>query len=91
MLEQAVEELPDQYRTVFVLRDVEGLSGEEVAEILDIPTATVKTRLFRSRRKMKELLAPEVAAVLSGTFPFAGADCAALTKRVIADLALPLQ
>lgn len=91
MIEQAVDELPDQYRTVFILRDVEGVSGEETAEILGIPAATVKTRLFRSRRKMKELLAPEVSTVLSGTFPFAGLDCAALTARVLARLNLPVQ
>jgi RNA polymerase sigma-70 factor (ECF subfamily) len=91
LIEQAVEALPDQFRTIFVLRDVEGLSGDEVAEILGIPTATVKTRLFRSRQKLKELLAPEVAAVLTGTFPFAGTDCAALQERVIARLALPPQ
>lgn len=88
MIEQAVEELPDQYRTVFILRDVEGVSGDETAEILGIPTATVKTRLFRSRQKLKALLAPEVSAVLSGTFPFAGLDCAALTARVLARLSL---
>jgi RNA polymerase sigma-70 factor, ECF subfamily len=86
LLEQAVARLPDQFRTVFVLREVEGVSSEEAAEILGIPVATVKTRLFRSRRRLKEMLAPEVATVLSGTFPFAGADCAALTARVVARL-----
>jgi len=64
------------------------LSGEETAEILNIPIATVKTRLFRSRRRLQEALAPEVKTVLSGTFPFAGADCAALTERVLAQLRL---
>ena len=88
LLEQAVAGLPDQFRTVFVMREVEGLTSEETAEILDIPVATVKTRLFRGRRRLKEILAPEVATVLSGTFPFAGADCAALTARVMARLGL---
>jgi RNA polymerase sigma-70 factor (ECF subfamily) len=88
LLEQAVSGLPDQFRTVFVMREVEGLTSEETAEILEIPVATVKTRLFRGRRRLKEMLAPEVASVLSGTFPFAGADCAALTARVMARLGL---
>jgi RNA polymerase sigma-70 factor (ECF subfamily) len=88
LLERAVGELPDLFRTVFVLRDVEGMSSEETAEILGVPVATVKTRLFRSRRRMQELLAPELGTVLSGTFPFAGADCAALTERVLARLGL---
>lgn len=88
LLEQAVARLPENFRSVFVLRDVEGLSSEETAEILSIPVATVKTRLFRGRKRLQEMLAPEMATVLSGTFPFAGADCAALTRRVLECLGL---
>jgi len=88
LLEQAVAGLPEMFRTVFVLREVEGLSSEETAEILDLPVATVKTRLFRGRRRLQKALAPDMANVLSGTFPFAGADCAALTERVIRRLGL---
>jgi RNA polymerase sigma-70 factor (ECF subfamily) len=83
LLEQAVAGLPDAFRTVFVLREIEGLSSEETAAILDVPVATVKTRLFRGRRKLQEMLAPELGSVLTGTFPFAGSDCAALTERVL--------
>lgn len=88
LLEQAVAQLPDQFRTVFVLREIEGLSSEETAEALDLQVPTVKTRLFRSRRWLQELLAPEVATLLNGAFPFAGSDCAALTGRVLARLGL---
>jgi RNA polymerase sigma-70 factor (ECF subfamily) len=88
MIERAVADLPEGFRTVFVLRDVEGLSCEETAEVLGVPAATVKTRLFRSRRRLKEMLAPEVKTVLSGTFPFAGTDCARITERVLANLGL---
>lgn len=88
LLEQAVAALPDAFRIVFVLRDVEGLTSEETAEILDIPVATVKTRLFRGRRRLQEMLEPELGNVLSGTFPFAGNDCAALTERVLEALDL---
>jgi len=86
LLEQAVAALPDPFRTVFVLREIEGLSSEETAESLGLPVATVKTRLFRSRRRLQEMLAPEVKNVLSGTYPFAGSDCAALTQRVLKSL-----
>ena len=86
LLEKAVGQLPDAFRTVFVLREIEGLSGEETADILGLPVATVKTRLFRGRRQLQEMLAPEMSMVLSGTFPFAGVDCAALTERVMAAL-----
>src|SRR6476661_4555653 len=86
LLEQAVAGLPDPFRTVFVLREIEGMSSEETAESLGLPVATVKTRLFRSRRRLQEMLAPEVKNVLSGTYPFAGSDCAALTQRVLKSL-----
>ena len=91
LLEQAVANLPDMFRTVFVLRDVEGLDNEETAEILGVPAATVKTRLFRARRRLQEMLAPELGTALTGTFPFAGADCAALTEQVLAKLGLQSQ
>src|SRR5690349_7099115 len=58
LLEMAVAELPETFRTVFVLREVEGLSSEETAEILDVPVATVKTRLHRGRRRLHDMLAP---------------------------------
>jgi RNA polymerase sigma-70 factor (ECF subfamily) len=88
LLEHAIASLPDTFRTVFVLREIEGLSVEQTAEVLGTPEATVKTRLFRARRRMQELLAPELGTALVGTFPFAGADCAALTQRVLDALGL---
>jgi len=83
LLEKAVGDLPEIFRTVFVLREVEGLSSEETAAVLDIPVPTVKTRLLRARRRLQQSLQPELGSVLTGTFPFAGADCAALTARVM--------
>ena len=44
--------------------------------------------VIRSRRRLQEMLAPELKTALSGTFPFAGSDCAALTERVLAALSL---
>ena len=83
LIEQAVASLPDGFRSVFVLREIEELSVEETAEALGIPAATVKTRLFRAREKLQQALAPEVKGALTGSFPFAGADCEALTDRVM--------
>ena len=88
LLEHAVAGLPDPFRTVFVLREIEGLSSEETAAILDVPVATVKTRLHRGRKRLHETLAPEMSDLLRGTFPFAGADCAAMADRVLAELGL---
>jgi RNA polymerase sigma-70 factor (ECF subfamily) len=83
IMERAVADLPDAFRTVFVLRDVEGFSVEETSDALAIPIATVKSRLFRARRKLQASLAPEVRTALVGTFPFAGADCERLTTRLL--------
>jgi RNA polymerase sigma-70 factor, ECF subfamily len=83
MMEQAVADLPDAFRTVFVLRDIEGFSVEETSEALEIPLATVKSRLFRARRKLQSSLAPEVRTALVGTFPFAGVDCERLTAKLL--------
>lgn len=88
LLEGAISRLPEPFRTVFVLRDVNELSVEETAELLGVPEETVKTRLFRARRRLREDLGPELKASLSETFLFAGQDCAALTERVLEKLGL---
>ncbi len=87
MIEHAVAGLPDSFRAVFVLREIEGLSVEETAEALEIPAATVKTRLLRARRKLQATLEPDVRTALTGAFPFAGADCEGMTTRILAALA----
>lgn len=83
LLEKAIAALPDAFRAVFVLREIEGMSVEETSEALGLPANTVKTRLLRARRKLQDALAPNVGKALTGTFPFAGADCAGMTDRVL--------
>lgn len=84
LVEAAVARLPDEFRLVFVLREIEGLGVEEVARMLDLVPATVKTRSLRARRKLQEMLDPELKTALTGAFPFAGIDCEGLTERVMA-------
>ncbi len=55
-LHRAIAELPDERRVVVVLRDLEGLSYEEIAEALDLPTGTVRSRLHRARLDLKDKL-----------------------------------
>jgi len=55
-IQQAVDELPEIYRTVFLVRDVEGLSTEETAEVLQISVPTVKTRLHRARLALRDTI-----------------------------------
>lgn len=57
-IREALAELPEKYRSVFVLRDVQQLSIEETSKALGITEANVKTRLLRARLKMREALAP---------------------------------
>jgi RNA polymerase sigma-70 factor, ECF subfamily len=83
LLERAIANLPEAFRPVFVLREIEGLSVEETAEALQIPAGTVKTRLLRSRRRLQRELDPEIREALRDTFPFAGRDCDALTEWVV--------
>ncbi|HKV29374.1 MAG TPA: sigma-70 family RNA polymerase sigma factor [Candidatus Acidoferrales bacterium] len=54
----ALAELPEAHRSAVILRDLEGLSYEEVAEVLEISVATVKTRILRGRRALKKILEP---------------------------------
>jgi len=53
---RAIDQLPEQFRETVVLSDVEGLSYEEIARILEVPVGTVKSRLFRARRLLQRKL-----------------------------------
>ncbi len=54
---KAIESLPDAYREIVVLRDIEGFTYQEIATVLDCPAGTVMSRLGRARGKLRELLA----------------------------------
>ncbi|MHB1844842.1 MAG: sigma-70 family RNA polymerase sigma factor [Deltaproteobacteria bacterium] len=56
-LEEALAQLPEKHRAILVLREVDGLSYEEISEALDIPKGTVMSRLFHARGKMQRILA----------------------------------
>jgi len=86
LLEQAIDGLPDDFRTVLVARVFEDLSIEETADLLGIRPETVKTRLFRARRLLKEALAEHVDSMFADVFPFAGARCERLADSVVARL-----
>ncbi|WP_417590451.1 RNA polymerase sigma factor [Parasphingorhabdus sp.] len=82
-LKLAIGRLPEQFRTVFVLRDVEAMSVTETADILDINPATVRSRLFRARRLLRQDLETEYADLFDDMIVFAGADCEAMTDRIL--------
>ncbi len=83
MMEARIDLLPDVYRTVFVLRGVEEMSVEEVAQALDVPEATVRTRFFRARNLLRQSLASDMDAALGDAFAFDGARCDRLVAEVL--------
>lgn len=83
LLETAVDELPDDFRAIFVLRDVEGMSTDEAASFLGIRPETAKTRLHRARRMMRASIEKHLSGAFSALFPFDGARCASMADRVI--------
>jgi len=55
---EGIEQLEDSRKEIIVLRDIEGLSYEEISDIMELPMGTVKSRLHRARRRLKEKLKP---------------------------------
>jgi RNA polymerase sigma-70 factor (ECF subfamily) len=86
-IEEAVDKLPDAYRMVFIMRDLNQQSVEETSDALDLKPATVKTRLHRAHRLLRAALEQKFAAALSGVFPFLGPRCARITDAVLDRLA----
>jgi RNA polymerase sigma-70 factor (ECF subfamily) len=86
LLEAKIDELPDAFRTVFVLRALEELSVEESAVALGIPEATVRSRFFRARALLREALSKEIDLAYGDAFAFAGARCDRIVAGVLAKL-----
>jgi RNA polymerase sigma-70 factor (ECF subfamily) len=84
LLEAQIDALPDDYRTVFVLRAVEEMSAEEAAVVLQIPAATVRSRFFRARSLLREALAAKIDLACEDTFAFAGERCDRIVASVMA-------
>jgi len=83
LLEKAVAALPEDFRMVFVLRAVEGMSGAEVAECLGIAEETVKTRLFRARRRLQEMLVESIEPALPSIYEFHLSRCDRVVAAVL--------
>ena len=86
LLESRIDELPEVFRTVFVLRALEELSVEETAAALGIPEATVRSRFFRARGLLREALSKEIDLAYGDAFAFAGARCDRIVAGVLAKL-----
>lgn len=84
VLEAAMDALPETFRTVLVLREVEGLSTSETAECLNIGESLVKTRLHRARAALRRELESRSRAALGAAFPFHLSRCDRVVAGVLA-------
>jgi RNA polymerase sigma factor (sigma-70 family) len=90
LLESAVDALPEPFRIVFVMRDIDEISTEETALLLGLRPETVKTRLHRARGLLRGALQDRLATVFTDIFPFAGTRCDRLTEMVLRRLEIGL-
>ena len=87
VLESLIEQLPEPFRLVFVMREVEGLSTAETASCLDLNEDTVKTRLHRARRLLQDQLDRRLGPAASQVYPFHLSRC----DRVVAGVMAAIQ
>jgi RNA polymerase sigma-70 factor, ECF subfamily len=80
----SIDTLPDGMREVFMLRDVEGLSTDEVAECLGVTADVVKTRLSRGRAALRRAILERTGATTPGAFRFYRPRCDRVIARVLA-------
>jgi RNA polymerase sigma-70 factor (ECF subfamily) len=93
LIDSAIEALPEHYRAVFVMREVEGMSTAESAECLEITEQTAKTRLHRARLLLRENLYERAGIENAGAFSFEAPRCdrvvAAVLEQIEASEGLP--
>ena len=90
LIERKIDALPEGYRTVFMLREVEDMSVEETATALGIPAATVRSRLFRAKARLREALAQELDTATQDVFGFDGERCDRIVRRVLDQIGGPV-
>jgi RNA polymerase sigma-70 factor (ECF subfamily) len=83
MLEAVIDALPETYRSVFVLREVERLSTSETAQCLELSEEAVKTRLHRSRALLRRELEGRLGPAISEAYAFLGIRCDRIVTRVL--------
>ena len=84
VLEAAVDTLPETYRTVFMLRDIEGLSTSETGEGLGLGDEAVKTRLHRARAMIRRAVTAQIGGVTASSFQFHAPRCDRVVAHVLA-------
>lgn len=86
LVEAAVDELPELYRTVFMMREVQQLSTAETAACLEVSEESVKVRLHRAKAMLRDNLASRVEANAALAFTFLGTRCDRLVAKVMGQI-----
>ncbi len=81
-LEAALDTLPEYYRSVLVLREIEGMSTKETAECLDLTVTTVKIRLHRAKASLRKALLQQAGP--AGAYAFMGERCDRMVAVILA-------
>jgi RNA polymerase sigma-70 factor (ECF subfamily) len=84
LLQEAIDRLPASYRSVFVLREIEGLGATQTAECLGLSAENVKVRLHRARRRLQEEIYARVGKGVEAVFPFHAPRCDRVVAAVFA-------
>lgn len=87
ILEEAILALPDAYRLLFVMRELDGLSTEEAAAALNVSTDVVKTRLHRARTMLRQSLLTRAGLLTDSLFPFRDTRCNRVVGYVMEEIA----
>lgn len=88
LIEDATDELPEEFRLVFIARVIEDMSVEETAELLSLKPETVRTRLHRARALLRRQIDRRIGPLALDAFPFAGWRCKRLAEQVLTRLNL---
>jgi RNA polymerase sigma-70 factor (ECF subfamily) len=86
MVEQAIDRLPEIYRTVLIMREVEGMSTIETATVLDVQPEVVKTRLHRARASLRAAIEDRVGVKMKTAYTFGNQRCDRVVAIVLARL-----
>jgi RNA polymerase sigma-70 factor (ECF subfamily) len=90
MVEQAIDGLPEMYRAVLIMREIEGMTTTETAAVLDVQADVVKTRLHRARSSLKDAIESRVGDQMKNAYSFGNERCDRVVAGVLARLKLGL-
>lgn len=88
MVEHAIDELPDIYRSVLILREVEGMTTDETASVLDVAVDVVKTRLHRARAALRAAIEERIGDQMKTAYTFGNERCDRIVAAVLAQFDL---